>query len=254
MSNEYRQSTDELQQHLKDTIQALELSTKALDKGYEGEAKRLAAAIRVLVHDTISSHSLLGQIGRKNIPFYDTSSPNPPERYLTYSGLTFVQITPQGAKHVALLDMLPPECPPRWVNFDGWWYRIIFIDKYTNKTNRKDLILSMANKDGGTHVDPVLDEKYANLSRRNSLGWRFSNSRVDVPLGGPENAAVRQITHEVLKSLNPAMPSMKPDVKGVVFGGLQVMVKGEQPLIPKVGRNAPCPCGSGKKYKQCHGK
>ncbi|HNL25014.1 MAG TPA: SEC-C metal-binding domain-containing protein [Pseudomonadales bacterium] len=22
----------------------------------------------------------------------------------------------------------------------------------------------------------------------------------------------------------------------------------------KVGRNAPCPCGSGKKYKQCHGK
>jgi preprotein translocase subunit SecA len=23
---------------------------------------------------------------------------------------------------------------------------------------------------------------------------------------------------------------------------------------PKVGRNAPCPCGSGKKYKKCHGK
>jgi preprotein translocase subunit SecA len=23
---------------------------------------------------------------------------------------------------------------------------------------------------------------------------------------------------------------------------------------PKVGRNQPCPCGSGKKYKQCHGK
>jgi uncharacterized protein YecA (UPF0149 family) len=22
----------------------------------------------------------------------------------------------------------------------------------------------------------------------------------------------------------------------------------------KVGRNDPCPCGSGKKYKNCHGK
>lgn len=22
--------------------------------------------------------------------------------------------------------------------------------------------------------------------------------------------------------------------------------------IPRVGRNDPCPCGSGKKYKQCH--
>jgi preprotein translocase subunit SecA len=31
----------------------------------------------------------------------------------------------------------------------------------------------------------------------------------------------------------------------------------EQPFIretQKVGRNDPCPCGSGKKYKQCHGK
>ena len=24
--------------------------------------------------------------------------------------------------------------------------------------------------------------------------------------------------------------------------------------VPKVGRNEPCPCGSGKKYKLCHGK
>ncbi|MNN59597.1 preprotein translocase subunit SecA [compost metagenome] len=23
---------------------------------------------------------------------------------------------------------------------------------------------------------------------------------------------------------------------------------------PKVGRNEPCPCGSGKKYKHCHGQ
>jgi preprotein translocase subunit SecA len=31
----------------------------------------------------------------------------------------------------------------------------------------------------------------------------------------------------------------------------------EAPMVrnqPKVGRNEPCPCGSGKKYKQCHGK
>ena len=23
---------------------------------------------------------------------------------------------------------------------------------------------------------------------------------------------------------------------------------------PKIGRNEPCPCGSGKKFKNCHGK
>ena len=35
------------------------------------------------------------------------------------------------------------------------------------------------------------------------------------------------------------------------------VVEKEQPFIRdgrKVGRNEPCPCGSGKKYKQCHGK
>lgn len=34
-------------------------------------------------------------------------------------------------------------------------------------------------------------------------------------------------------------------------------VNAEQPFTrdhPKVGRNDPCPCGSGKKYKQCHGR
>jgi preprotein translocase subunit SecA len=33
--------------------------------------------------------------------------------------------------------------------------------------------------------------------------------------------------------------------------------KEHQPFVRegrKVGRNEPCPCGSGKKYKQCHGR
>ena len=28
----------------------------------------------------------------------------------------------------------------------------------------------------------------------------------------------------------------------------------QQPAMPKVGRNDPCPCGSGKKFKHCHGQ
>ena len=34
-----------------------------------------------------------------------------------------------------------------------------------------------------------------------------------------------------------------------------VAVKQEPVKVgPKIGRNDPCPCGSGKKYKHCHGK
>ncbi|HEU4364364.1 MAG TPA: preprotein translocase subunit SecA [Candidatus Krumholzibacteria bacterium] len=51
------------------------------------------------------------------------------------------------------------------------------------------------------------------------------------PLGGPMGAT--EATSRVLQD----RPSGKP------------VVRGEE----KVGRNDPCPCGSGKKYKKCHG-
>ncbi len=38
-------------------------------------------------------------------------------------------------------------------------------------------------------------------------------------------------------------------------GGPEVAIKHEPiKVAPKIGRNDACPCGSGKKYKQCHGK
>jgi hypothetical protein len=36
-------------------------------------------------------------------------------------------------------------------------------------------------------------------------------------------------------------------------GGDDAAVKTVRHDQPKVGRNDPCPCGSGKKYKKCHG-
>ncbi|WP_300439423.1 preprotein translocase subunit SecA [Zoogloea sp.] len=43
---------------------------------------------------------------------------------------------------------------------------------------------------------------------------------------------------EALATANPTRDAAQPDVN----------------LAPKAGRNDPCPCGSGKKYKHCHGK
>jgi len=254
MSSEYKQSERELQQHLTDTLQALDLSACAFDGGYEGEAKRLAVAIRVVVHDTPNSRSLLGQLGHKSMQFYDTSIPRHPGTILTYNGITAMDITPQEAMYVAPLDNLPPDSPPRYITFDQWWNTVIFVDEARRETTRKDLILAVANKDGGAHVDPVLDEKYASLSRRNSLAWQFSGLSGDIPLKGPEKAAIRQIAHEVLKSFDPAMPSMTPRVQGALTMAAYAVVGEKQPAVPKVGRNEPCPCGSGGKYKRCHGK
>jgi len=40
----------------------------------------------------------------------------------------------------------------------------------------------------------------------------------------------------------------------VLQGGETVKVETVRREEPKVGRNDPCPCGSGKKYKKCHGE
>ena len=55
-----------------------------------------------------------------------------------------------------------------------------------------------------------------------------------------------QLTHEEINVVapQPAAVASGQEEKSAPF------VRGG----PKVGRNDPCPCGSGKKYKQCHGR
>ncbi|MGB0662331.1 MAG: preprotein translocase subunit SecA [Pontibacterium sp.] len=48
--------------------------------------------------------------------------------------------------------------------------------------------------------------------------------------------------------------SFTHDESGEEQGEQNEQAAGAASGVPKVGRNEPCPCGSGKKYKQCHGK
>ena len=72
------------------------------------------------------------------------------------------------------------------------------------------------------------------------------------------DAAEEQLAHQPVGNVhyqhadfNPALAPeelMSPDSS--TQGGAMPDVAD----VPKVGRNDPCPCGSGKKYKQCHGR
>ena len=58
---------------------------------------------------------------------------------------------------------------------------------------------------------------------------------------------------------NSSMPRRKPPVarQPVASRARRLVRANPEPFVRdgrKVGRNEPCPCGSGKKYKQCHGK
>nr|WP_315421727.1 SEC-C metal-binding domain-containing protein [uncultured Pedobacter sp.] len=45
-----------------------------------------------------------------------------------------------------------------------------------------------------------------------------------------------------------------PSIKSIDYTVEESDIKVIPPTIPTVGRNSPCPCNSGKKYKACHGK
>ena len=208
----YTQTKDELIEHLRAQIQFMKLSSKSFDDGFEDEAKRLAVVIRVLVHDTRNSTSLLILLDKKGIGFYDSAVPNDPRNLLTYNGLTMMRMsTSEGASYVAPLDNGPPSrSRTRKISFKVWWDGVFVIkDKYGKTFTRKDLILSVANTDGGAHVDPKLDETYSNLTRFNSIGWKFFSRGVEDDFrNSPVLPSVRQIAHEVLKTLKDEFPEL----------------------------------------------
>jgi hypothetical protein len=246
-------STEELEELLHEQLAFLESSAAAFDAGKHEEAKRLAVSLRVLLHDTKNSHSLLGQLGKKNVTFLDTALEFDPKNIVPHSGLVSVAT----GRHAARLDDVPQM---KKVEFDAWWNAPVFSDSYGQTLSRKDLVLTAANQDGGAHVDPELDEVYAKLARDNAMGRYVGKNGVLQPLEGPERAAIRQIAHEILKTFKAGYEKQPQHEAGMVLHGMSVSVIPGPPPTPcqpvraaKIGRNEPCFCGSGKKYKRCHG-
>jgi hypothetical protein len=258
-------SNEELQEHLEEQIEFLECSASSYDNGFEGEIKRLAVSVRVLVHDTGNSTSLLTLLGKKNVDFADTSIPFDEDNKMTHSGLVTMSLGAREARPLPHLDDGPFS---RTASFDLWWNGIVFVDKNRNEFSRKDIVLSLANKEGGAHVDKKLDEKYAALRKNNSLGWfDVTADGKQTPSADQVPATMRQIAHEVLKTLKPGYVFHRPITSddGIFVMGASAVVGSVPPPIPthnlpknrpviagkKIGRNDPCPCGSGRKYKHC---
>ncbi|WML35333.1 hypothetical protein [Clostridium sp. OS1-26] len=205
-----QQSTAELEQHLIDNIYFLESSAKAFDEGYLGEAKRMATAIRVLLHDTKNSVSLLTQLSMKKKMYYlDTAWDYNPKNLLPHMGLIQMRIVVgDKPEYRAPLDDIPDEKKrvPKKI-FDTWWEKIVFTDGKKSRMTRKDLVLCIVNQDGGAHVDPKLNEVYANLTRNNSLGWQYRKNGMEFDVdSNPAYHSIRQISYELLETLKDSFP------------------------------------------------
>jgi preprotein translocase subunit SecA len=73
------------------------------------------------------------------------------------------------------------------------------------------------------------------------------------------DAAEEQLTHSQMENVHYQHADFNPEAapEDLLAPTANANEPRQQPMVnpvPKVGRNDPCPCGSGKKYKQCHGK
>ncbi len=108
--------------------------------------------------------------------------------------------------------------------------------------------------------DPLVEYKHegSRLFRELQIAIRTSIAHTIFKVGTapreerPARIELRkpEITREKAVSQSPT--SSLPDSSSLTktFGGGQ----NRQSPTPSIGRNSPCPCGSGKKYKKCHGR
>lgn len=247
----YQRKEEELVEELREQAGFLQRSSKSFDDAYEGEARRLAAVLRLLLHDHGRSRSLLGQLGvKEKMLFSDTAEPIDPNNLAPTPGLAMLKFTASQevaeGRYVPRLDMGPPMGMAS-LGFQSWWERPVTKDGVGEMFSRRDFVMTVANKDGGAHVDPSLSPAYAALTRHNSMGWVLSSSDPALDkgplLGNLAFVSVRQIAFEVDQTLQRDLAHLLTPTPG----GLGRLA------FQGVGRNDLCPCESGAKFKKCHG-
>lgn len=101
----------------------------------------------------------------------------------------------------------------------------------------------------------LIMECHNSTNKRSRRGWEPNKLRDTLPVGKPKT--IIPMSSLAAKNMREAEPFFRD--QGVTvdydagFGEFRKMENGRVKKI-KVGRNEPCPCGSGKKYKKCHGR
>lgn len=250
-------------------VRRLKGCVERYDKGDDPEnaIRDMANSIRQLLKSSRSTTSILDHVGRGSIKFLDTSPTWQPKGLLAEDG--FLAKDLQG-HYLAKLDSVPAD-DLRWVPLDEWWKRVIFSTPEGLKITRSDLVLTLTEQDGGTHTDAGIETEYYALTRLNILGWKFGSGRLSLEFRSPLAAAMRQIAHELLRSLDDSYRKIPTNEPNIQVSGIQ-MVMGKHEIHPMffvpsktrggmtcirngapVRSNDPCHCGSGKKLKRCHG-
>jgi hypothetical protein len=195
---------EETRRNFRHVIQSLEISSRSYDGGFKGEAARLAGLVFMLVQDGgRRTVSLLSQVGRKQIGFVNTCRGIDPKNLLTEAPLVIMRMSGSGMEYCPRLadDPFPAPSDPI-LRFSKWWEMPVLRDKERRLFSRKNIVWHMRNGEGGGHVDPTIDEQFADFERNNSMGWYVRlNGKEFAPEYSPIYATARQIAWEVKQTL-----------------------------------------------------
>ncbi|WP_420155685.1 hypothetical protein [Siphonobacter sp.] len=198
---------DELKIDLERQLRFLKNSCKLFDDGELDESIRMSTAIRILVYDTGKSTSLLKQLGVKNqLKFIDTAEEFEESSWypMGFTGLTYTDsyISAQGIEVFGFKARLDFEGTSTTASFDDWWAsNVVIQDSHKSTFTRAALVTTVANQDGGAHIDPSIDENYAKLSRDHSIGWQVSVNGVFIKIPDLVLHSIRQIAFEIITTL-----------------------------------------------------
>ncbi|MGE5496483.1 MAG: hypothetical protein ACM3Q2_00310 [Syntrophothermus sp.] len=209
-----KQSLSELKTHLNEQITFLVQSASSYDNGQVFEAKRMAHSLRLLLHDTRHSKALLSQLKMKDIKWLDTASKYQKDNLVSHVGLISIRFDNLHGRIPWLVPKGLPDAQCPKIDFDKWWTSPVIIASSNYKKryfSRQNLVLNLANTDGGSHIDPEIEVDFYELSRNNSIGFVAVAGKSEYPLLNPEFPSIRQITHELLLSIKDNIKDIIPD-------------------------------------------
>lgn len=199
---ERKRTAEELEIDFKRQVNFLNSSCKAFDEGMFDEAIRMAVTLRVLLHDKGRNVSVLQQMGiKEKMKFIDTSLDFKPDNLFAHLGLLVIRVG-NGESDSGYRPLLKTNGISRLLSFNEWWGKVVIQDLCRNDFTRKELVLFVADQDGGAHLDPEINEKYAKLSRDHTLGWRSTVNGVFKEVPDAVFHCIRQIAFEVLTTFD----------------------------------------------------
>ena len=102
-------------------------------------------------------------------------------------------------------------------------------------------IEGLAEKPPHERISPALAESQPNIYRK--LTELIAEDVKEAAMTADTASAIIKPTEVVIEAFDAALSGRRPGER-----------QGTVVAAAKVGRNEPCPCGSGKKYKKCHGE